>query len=115
MAEGHITLWMPEPDPLTLAIVGKLGEEAAELTARCHRCNIQGLHAIDPDTQRENFIELQREIADVYACIQWVDQSLCMNMINDNEAYVERVARKFNGYLSWQNLIVLELMRQGKS
>lgn len=60
-------LWIPMKDPIELAHIGKLGEEAAELAAICARITIQGIDGIDPDNGKVNRKALQHEIADVYA------------------------------------------------
>ena len=115
MADGHITLWMPEKDPVRLAILGKMAEEASELAGRCARAIIQGLDAIDPDSRRTNEQELRREIADVRACIAWTATG---GLLPDDPSYggaeVSRMQRKLAGYEHWQNLILTELKRQGK-
>lgn len=61
------SLWIPTSNPIDLAHIGKLGEEAAELARICHRIIIQGVDGVDPGNQLTNRIELQNEIADVYA------------------------------------------------
>lgn len=61
------SLWIPMTDPIDLAHIGKLGEEAAELARICARITIQGIDGIDPETRLTNRIHLQNEIADVYA------------------------------------------------
>ena len=59
--------WQPENDKLHLAVVGKLGEEASELSSACHRCSIQGVDGKHPVTGKSNREWLQDEIADVLA------------------------------------------------
>lgn len=61
------SLWIPMSDPIDLAHIGKLSEEAAELARICARIIIQGLHSSDPISGKHNIDELQNEIADVYA------------------------------------------------
>lgn len=61
------SLWIPMTDPVDLAHIGKLGEEAAELSKICHRISIQGIAGIDPSTHLFNRMILQDEIADVFA------------------------------------------------
>lgn len=61
------SLWIPMTDPIDLAHIGKLGEEAAELASICHRIVIQGIDGIDPDNHKFNLDALKDEIADVYA------------------------------------------------
>lgn len=111
-SEGTISLWMPETDTLTLAIVGKLGEEAAELAARCARTIIQGIDAIDPASGRPNREELFREVADVRAADCWACDILQPVELNDQ--IDARTSRKYAGFTKWHNLITDELARQGK-
>ena len=59
--------WTPETHPATLRRVGKLGEEAAELSKVCFRIVTQGSDGVDPRTKQSNVEELKKEIADVYA------------------------------------------------
>lgn len=61
------SLWIPMTDPIDLAHIGKLGEEAAELARICSRIVIQGIGSADPDSKLMNYTALQQEIADVYA------------------------------------------------
>lgn len=61
------SLWVPMTDPIDLAHIGKLGEEASELARICARITIQGVSDRDPDSQKHNRLALQEEIADVYA------------------------------------------------
>lgn len=100
MAAGDINLWIPEPDPIKRALLGKMGEEAGELATRLHRASIQGLDAIDPDTGRTNREEIQREISDVEACFavahEWLN-------LRPNSA---RMREKASGYRKWLNMLV---------
>ena len=61
------SLWIPMSEPINMAHIGKLGEEASELARICCRIMIQGIDAIDPDSKIANRWSLQDEIADVYA------------------------------------------------
>lgn len=96
---GHITLWMPESDPNILAAVGKLAEEASELSGRCARSIIQGLEAIDPETMRTNRREMEREIADVEACIANLRERYGI------QPMPQRTDGKLIGYRRWHDLI----------
>ena len=100
MSDGnHISPWFPETDQVTLAILGKVAEEAAELSARASRCIIQGLSKPDPDSLRPNSDELVREMSDVLAAIDNVRVNL------DLWQDTRRVERKFSGYQRWLDLI----------
>lgn len=61
------SLWIPMTEPINMAHIGKLGEEASELARICCRIMIQGIDGIDPDTDNVNRYALADEIADVYA------------------------------------------------
>jgi len=62
--------WQPENNKLHLAVLGKLGEEAAELAKAIFRCIIQGVDGTHPVTGKHNLDELRDEIADVRAGIE---------------------------------------------
>lgn len=87
--------WRAEPNPASLAVVGKLGEEAAELASRCCRAVIQGVDALDPDSGRTNKDHLQDEIADVLALIKLARDQLrldwpTINRRMDAKVYFKR-------------------------
>jgi hypothetical protein len=95
----HISLWMPEQDPITLAVLGKLIEECNELSGAAARCIIQGCDQLDPDTGRTNLTELEREAADVYACLQVVAEKLGITHS------LTRQIKKVAGFYRWHRLI----------
>jgi len=99
MAEGSISPWWPEQDQLRLAVLGKLVEECNELGARAARCIIHGLDEVDPDTGRTNREELERESADVDACILVARETL------DLDAMPTRALGKRQGFRRWHGLI----------
>ena len=99
MAEGQISPWMPETDPALVAMLGKLAEEASELSARAARCIIHGLHEADPETGRTNLEELGREAADVQACVSMLERRRGLN------PNLKRSIDKLKGYVEWQRLI----------
>ena len=94
-----ITPWQPEQNRFRLAVLGKLAEEAGELSARASRCIIHGLDEADPDTGRRNRDELAREVADVLACFEILRETLS---IVPQDA---RIASKANGFRHWHSLI----------
>jgi hypothetical protein len=100
-----ITLWMPETDPHILAVLGKLGEELNELSARVSRAIVQGVDELDPDTNRFNSEELTREISDVYACLILLRER--MGIGHDPS----RLESKLSGYRTWHVLIDEELSK----
>jgi NTP pyrophosphatase (non-canonical NTP hydrolase) len=62
-----VSEWQPTTDKLTLALLGKLGEEVNELGSAICRCIIQGLDEVQPVTKKPNREWLEEEIADVLA------------------------------------------------
>jgi NTP pyrophosphatase (non-canonical NTP hydrolase) len=85
--------WRAEADPATLAVVGKLGEEAAELASRCCRAVIQGVGGVDPDDGRPNHLHLQDEIADVFALIELTIEYLGLDRAEI--AFREKAKRRY--------------------
>lgn len=94
-----ISPWVPERDPVTLAVLGKLVEELNEASARAARCIIQGCDEIDPDTGRTNMTELEREVADVMACFEMTRERLGLFHSSD------RQAAKASGFRRWHKMI----------
>lgn len=64
--------WTAEPDPVKLAILGKLAEELGELTQAAARCIIQGLDAAHPVTGKPNLDWLTEEAVDVQNMLDFV-------------------------------------------
>jgi len=95
-----ISPWMPETDPIRLAIYGKMIEELGELTSRAARSIIQGPLEIDPSTGRTNEEEMLREIADVHACINTYLNHF--NIVPSDE----RTFNKVRGFYRWHNMIM---------
>lgn len=100
MSDGeHISLWIPEPDPIRVAVLGKLAEECNELAGRAARCIIQGITELDPDSGRTNHDELEREMSDVMACIEVAFRTL------GTTPSATRQAKKSAGYYRWHSMI----------
>lgn len=97
--EETISPWFPEQDRIRLAALGKLIEECNELAGRAARCIIQGLHEADPDTGRTNAAELEREMADVTACIDTAESVLGVHFS------ATRAAAKLRGFARWHDMI----------
>lgn len=95
----HISPWFPEQDQIRLAVLGKLIEECNELSGRAARCIIQGLDEVDPDTKRTNREELEREAADVAACMEIAREVLGI-VPSDG-----RSLKKAIGFRRWHRLI----------
>lgn len=97
--EINISAWMPEREPVRLAMLAKIIEEATELAGRASRCIAQGLEGVDPVSGRTNFEELGREAADVTACIETAQAYFGIQVDAD------RVGMKVEGYRRWRDLI----------
>lgn len=94
-----ISAWRPEQDLHRLAVLGKLIEECNELSARAARCIIHGIDQPDPDTGRTNLAELEREMADVEACMLQVQMRL------GGKFDYARASSKHAGFDEWHQLI----------
>ena len=94
-----ISPWHPEHNKVRLAVLGKLAEECNELGARTARCIIQGIEEIDPDTGLSNREELEREIADVIACIEVANETLGLSPDDF------RTQAKMRGFYRWHDMI----------
>ena len=99
MTEGQISPWHPEQDRHRLAVLGKLAEECNELAGRAARCIIQGLDEVDPDSGRTNREELEREIADVEACLSQAQKRLGVSFD------LGRAADKSRGFDQWHRIL----------
>jgi NTP pyrophosphatase (non-canonical NTP hydrolase) len=62
--------WHPMTDPVAVKVLGKLGEEAGELSSAICRCIIQGIAELHPYSGKSNTEWLEEEIADVLAGIE---------------------------------------------
>ena len=89
--------WQPCSNPLDIALLGKLMEEAGELTQVAARCLIQGLDRRSPGTGKLNFIWLQEEIADLQAIMAHVTTQLGL----DREEIAQRMREKLEFKAPW--------------
>jgi hypothetical protein len=96
---GRISLWLPEQDRIRLAVYGKLQEELGELQSRLSRCLIHGLDERDPASGLTNREELEREVADVSACLTVAREHLLLSPLPAREL------RKRSGYRQWHQMI----------
>lgn len=94
-----ISLWKPEPNVVLHQALGKLLEELGELTQIASRCMIQGFDASEPVTGVPNRQQLQKEMSDVYAALEWVSD------ITDVAEDTDRVMTKLDGYHRWQRML----------
>lgn len=94
-----ISPWMPEQDQIRLAALGKLIEELNEASQRAARCIIHGIDEIDPDSGRTNRAELERELADVKACVMVAQDVLGLQLSTER-----RIAKR-EGFERWHRMI----------
>jgi hypothetical protein len=97
IVDKHTSDWVPISSPRTLAALGKLGEEAGELSAIISRCIIQGLAGVNPETGEVNLVALEKEIADVRGLSKLVIQQLGL----DETAIEYRAGMKRNMKANW--------------
>lgn len=93
--------WIPEDDKVTLAVLGKLGEELNELGAAVSRCVIQGARELHPVTGKSNLQWLEEEIADVIAGCQIATTHFNLSQ----ERIGKRIVMKTEHKLAWHKLI----------
>lgn len=67
--------WVPETDPTTLKLLGKLIEELNECGSAAARCIIQGRGEFEPVTGKMNLVWLLEELTDVTAMIHMLEES----------------------------------------
>lgn len=92
--------WMPEPNLTTHQLIGKLGEEASELSRICCRILIQGLAQSDPGTGKPNDRALIEEISDVNALMTMLsnkffivaDRARIERKVKLKEAWMKEIA-----------------------
>lgn len=89
--------WHPITQPVDLKHLGKLGEEASELSAAVSRCIIQGIDESEPVTGKVNREWLEDEIADVTANIALVTEHFGL----DHVRIFQRVIRKMKHLKKW--------------
>lgn len=89
--------WQPITNKHDLAVLGKLGEEAAELASAISRCIIQGLSECEPTTGKVNRVWLEEEVADVFALAALAIIHLGL----DISAIMERQQRKIAFKAPW--------------
>jgi len=91
--------WQTERNPVTVAVIGKLGEEAAELSKICHRATIQGIVGHDPKNDKPNEDAIFEEMADTRA------MSILAEKYFGRTIDPERVAEKLAHKEAWLKLI----------
>ena len=73
--------WVAISDTKHLKILGKFGEELAELQKAVMRCIIQGINEIDPESGKTNRQALEEELADVSALTQVVEDEFDLRIL----------------------------------
>lgn len=91
------SMWVPMTNPVDLAHIGKLGEEASELAAVCARITIQGIDGVDPGTGKTNLQALMDEIADVRAMSELAMEKFSL----DRPAIAVREVKKMHHKRLW--------------
>lgn len=94
MARGDINPWFPEKDVVTHQALGELTQIAA-------RCLIQGIDESEPETDIPNRVALFTEMADVRACLIWLDTIVKP----EPGLQTERIRRKLEGFQRWQAML----------
>jgi len=96
--------WRAEPDPVKLAILGKLSEELGELQAAVARCIIQGLDGVHPVTGKPNIDWLCEEKTDVENMLFFLGEELSLFLAidgSDDAAMTERRKKKQAHIQQW--------------
>lgn len=90
--------WHPIKDPVDLKHLGKLVEEAGELTSAAARCTIQGMDEAHPVTGKINRDWLADEVADVLANLELNIEhfDLDMDVINTRKERKKRHLRAWH-------------------
>lgn len=107
MTEGVINLWVPMTDPYDLALIAKLGEEAAELAKACSRATMQGLDGTTVEQEgRSNGLEILREYTDCRAVMQLIGERQVIPEIETHGSVLEdRHWAKVKGFRRWMVLL----------
>lgn len=93
--------WQPERDRISLAVLGKLGEELNECGSAANRCIIQGIDEREPETGKLNREWLEDEIADVMA----TTRTAIAHFGLDVERIEQRSQRKIEHFKGWLALL----------
>lgn len=93
--------WRPMTDTAALRHLGKLAEEASELTSAVARCIIQGICEVHPVTGKPNSQWLEEEIADVLANIKLTTLHFGL----DANAIIERAEDKIAKLGEWHTIM----------
>lgn len=94
--------WRAEPNPETLAVLGKMAEELGELQAAVARCIIQGLDGHHPVTGKPNAEWLLEEMADVRNMLSFIMLKVDPT-VAQLDAHNARIKRKSEHIIQWLN------------
>lgn len=101
MAGDLVSPWTPMTDVVDIKHIGKLGEEAGELSTVAARCLIQGINESEPVSGKPNRQWLMEEIADVEAGME-----LSKRRFNLDREFIEaRKQRKMAGLIKWHQML----------
>jgi len=101
IADHEPSLWIPITDPITLAHLGKLGEELGECSAIVSRCIIQGMDGVDPSSGKINRDALRDELADVNAMTRLASELFALPL----DTMQTRVQRKMKMKRTWHDML----------
>lgn len=93
--------WIPETDPVKLAVLGKTVEELGELVSILGRCIIQGAYAADPVTGKPNLQAVEEEVADVSALVSHLSGMFNLNL----GVTTSRAKRKYLYLGEWLDML----------
>lgn len=90
--------WHPITNPKELRLLGKLGEETAELSSALFRCIIQGIDEAQPVTGKINRTWVEDEVADVLASVELLTDRLKLdrNRISERAGYKTEKLQKWH-------------------
>lgn len=101
MTSPKMSPWHPTINLTDLAVLGKLGEELGECSAAVGRCIVQGITGSEPVTHEPNRIMLEKEMADVLACVEHTIRRFNLN----RAAILARRTVKIDQHAEWHDII----------
>lgn len=101
ITEKPPSAWVPESDPVTIAVIGKAVEELGETISALGRALIQGIDESEPVTGKPNRQWLEDEISDATTTLALVTQRFNL----DTPRMKERTLKKGKYLLSWFGML----------